>query len=93
MHMTHKLGIVVMVLALSVSAGAQTQLTLDEAVRIALERRPELKAAEARVSAAQGLKSRRDSSRIQGLSSKPKIFALRTSTTATTLILSPISRR
>ena len=57
MHMTHKLGIVVMVLALSVSAGAQTQLTLDEAVRIALERRPELKAAEARVSAAQGLKS------------------------------------
>jgi len=46
-----------MVLALSVSAGAQTQLTLDEAVRIALERRPELKAAEARVSAAQGLKS------------------------------------
>ncbi len=57
MHMTHKLGIVVMVLALIVSAGAQTQLTLDEAVRIALERRPELKAAEARVSAAQGLKS------------------------------------
>ena len=57
MHMTHKFGIVVMVLVLSVSAGAQTQLTLDEAVRIALERRPELKAAEARVSAAQGLKS------------------------------------
>jgi len=55
MHMTYKLGIVV--LALTVSGGAQTQLTLDEAVRIALERRPELKAAEARVSAAQGLKS------------------------------------
>ena len=55
MHMTYKLGIVV--LALTVSGGAQTQLTLDGAVRIALERRPELKAAEARVSAAQGLKS------------------------------------
>ncbi len=55
MHMTYKLGIVV--LALTVSGGAQTRLTLDEAVRIALERRPELKAAEARVSAAQGLKS------------------------------------
>ena len=55
MHMTYKLGIVV--LALTVSGGAQTQLTLDEAVRIALERRPELKAAEARVFAAQGLKS------------------------------------
>ena len=55
MHMTYKLGIVV--LALTVSGAAQTQLTLDEAVRIALERRPELKAAEAHVSAAQGLKS------------------------------------
>jgi len=55
MHMTYKLGIVV--LALTVSGGAQTQLTLDQAVRIAVERRPELKAAEARVSAAQGLKS------------------------------------
>jgi len=53
--MTYKLGVVVF--ALTVSGGAQTQLTLDEAVRTALERRPELKAAEARTSAAQGLKN------------------------------------
>jgi len=53
--MTQKLGI--LVLALTIPAVAQTTLTLDEAVRTALERRPELKAAEARVSAAQGLKN------------------------------------
>jgi outer membrane protein, heavy metal efflux system len=44
-------------LALALPAAAQTTLTLDEAVRAALERRPELKAAEARVSASQGLKN------------------------------------
>ena len=53
--MIRKLSILVLILA--IPAVAQTRLTLDEAVRIALERRPELKAAEARVSAAQGLKS------------------------------------
>ena len=46
----------ILILALALPAVAQTTLTLDEAVRIALDRRPELKAAEARVSAAQGLK-------------------------------------
>ncbi len=54
-EMIRKLSILVLILA--IPAVAQTPLTLDEAVRIALERRPELKAAEARVSAAQGLKS------------------------------------
>jgi cobalt-zinc-cadmium efflux system outer membrane protein len=47
----------ILALALAIPAVAQTTLTLDEAVRTALERRPELKAAEARVSAAQGLKN------------------------------------
>ncbi len=47
----------ILALALAIPGAAQTTLTLDEAVRTALERRPELKAAEARVSAAQGLKS------------------------------------
>lgn len=46
----------ILTFALALPAVAQTTLTLDEAVRIALDRRPELKAAEARVSAAQGLK-------------------------------------
>ncbi len=41
--MIRKLSIVVLILA--VPAVAQTTLTLDEAVRTALERRPELKAA------------------------------------------------
>lgn len=53
--MIGKLSIFALVLALP--AAAQTTLTLDEAVRVALERRPELKAAEARVSASQGLKN------------------------------------
>src|SRR5882672_1170605 len=53
--MIGKLGI--FALALALPAAAQTALTLDEAVRAALERRPELKAAEARVSASQSLKN------------------------------------
>jgi outer membrane protein, heavy metal efflux system len=54
MDMIRKLSI--LALALAIPAAAQTTLTLDDAVRIALDRRPELKASEARVSAAQGLK-------------------------------------
>jgi cobalt-zinc-cadmium efflux system outer membrane protein len=50
-----RLGI--LVFAVTIPAIAQTTLRLDEAVRVALERRPELKAAEARISAAQGLKN------------------------------------
>jgi len=53
--MIRKLSI--LVLAIAIPAVAQTTLTLDDAVRTALERRPELKAAQAHVSAAQGLKS------------------------------------
>src|SRR5439155_320615 len=52
--MIRKLSI--LALAIAIPAVAQTTLTLDEAVRTALERRPELKAAEAHVSAAQALK-------------------------------------
>jgi outer membrane protein, heavy metal efflux system len=55
MDMIRKLSI--LALALAIPAAAQTTLTLDDAVRIALDRRPELKAAEARVSAALGLKN------------------------------------
>ena len=53
--MIRKLSI--LAFALVIPAVAQTTLTLDEAVRTTLERRPELKAAEARVSAAQGRKN------------------------------------
>lgn len=54
MHMTHRL--IIFAFLLSLPAAAQTTLSLADAVRIALDRRPELKAADARVTAAQGLR-------------------------------------
>lgn len=58
----------ILALALVVPAIAQTTLTLDEAVRTSLGRRPDLKAAEARVSAAQGRKTQ------AGLFANPRLI-------------------
>ncbi len=51
-----KLRLTILALLLPLPAVGQAPLSLSDAVRIALDRRPELKAADARVTAAQGMR-------------------------------------